>query len=269
MAMREYVGARYVPVFADPIQWDITLKYEPLTVVTDNGASYVSRRYVPEGIQLNDTDYWILWADYNAQLQQLIEDVNTYNGRIEDLEEALPVASFDDVNTVEAAISAIDTRTDALEDALPIADFDDVNTVSAGISALDTRIDTLEDVLPVSSFDDVNTVNAAITSLQQNTVIQSDSYTVDGITFNFKRFGPLVAAISSGTPTTPIPTNDYTDSTPIAAAFKPSADRIFFAPATRTATMQIYITSSGSMKIGQASESIVSANVRCAFCYFI
>lgn len=168
MAMREYVGARYVPVFADPTQWDITLKYEPLTVVTDNGASYVSRRYVPEGIQLTDTDYWILWADYNAQLQQLIEDVNTYNGRIEDLEEALPVASFDDVNTVEAAISAIDTRTDALEDALPIADFDDVNTVSAGISALDTRIDALEDALPITEFDNVNTVDARFDSAESD-----------------------------------------------------------------------------------------------------
>lgn len=168
MAMREYVGARYVPVFADPIQWDITLKYEPLTVVTDNGASYVSRRYVPEGIQLNDTDYWILWADYNAQLQQLIEDVNTYNGRIEDLEEALPVTSYDDVNTVEAAISAIDTRTDALEDALPIADYDDVNTVSAGISALDTRIDALEDALPIAEFDDVNTVDARFDTAENN-----------------------------------------------------------------------------------------------------
>lgn len=178
MAMREYVGARYVPIFADPTQWDITLKYEPLTVVTDNGASYVSRRYVPEGIQLTNTDYWILWADYNAQLQQLIEDVNTYNGRIEDLEEALPVTSFDDVNTVEAAISALDTRTDAIEDALPIADFDDVNTVSAGISALDSRIDALEDALPIADFDDVNTVDARFDIAEGNiATLQSDMLT--------------------------------------------------------------------------------------------
>ena len=175
MAMREYVGARYVPIFADPTQWDITLKYEPLTVVTDNGASYVSRRYVPEGIQLTNTDYWILWADYNAQLQQLINEVDTFDGRIDDLEDALPIASFDDVNTVEAAISGLDTRTDAIEDALPIADFDDVNTVSAGITALDTRIDALEDALPIADFDDVNTVDARFDAVEGDvTTLQND-----------------------------------------------------------------------------------------------
>lgn len=175
MGMREYVGARYVPVFADPTQWDITLKYEPLTVVTDNGASYVSRRYVPEGIQLENTDYWILWADYNAQLQELIEDVNTYNGRIESIEEALPITDFDDVNTVTAGISALDTRIDDIEAALPIADFDDVNTVAAGISALDTRIDALEDALPITGFDDVNTVDARFDSAESDiSTLQSD-----------------------------------------------------------------------------------------------
>ena len=175
MGMREYVGARYVPVFADPTQWDITLKYEPLTVVTDNGASYVSRRYVPEGIQLDNTDYWILWADYNAQLQHYIDEVETFDGRIDDIEDALPIADFDDVNTVAAGISALDTRIDAIEDALPIADFDDVNTVAAGISALDTRIDAIEDALPIADFDDVNTVDARFDAVEGDvTTLQND-----------------------------------------------------------------------------------------------
>lgn len=100
MSVREYIGARYIPVFANPSQWDITSQYEPLTVVTNQGASYVSRRYVPEGIQLNNTDYWVLWADYNAQLQHYIDEVTTFDGRIDALEDALPIADFSSLNTV-------------------------------------------------------------------------------------------------------------------------------------------------------------------------
>ena len=163
MGMREYVGARYVPVFADPTQWDITLKYEPLTVVTDNGASYVSRRYVPEGIQLDNTDYWILWADYNAQLQHYIDEVETFDGRIDDIEDALPIADFDDVNTVAAGISALDTRIDAIEDALPIADFDDVNTVDARFDAVEGDVTTLQNDL-------LKKVNVAGTELSEGRI---------------------------------------------------------------------------------------------------
>lgn len=130
MSVREYIGARYVPVFADPIQWDPTLVYEPLTVVTDQGASYVSRRMVPEGIQLDNTEYWVLWADFNAQLQHYIDEVNTFDGRIDALEDALPIADF-------SSISTIDGRFDTLEALLPASAFDSVNTV-------DARLDTIE-----------------------------------------------------------------------------------------------------------------------------
>lgn len=110
MSVREYIGARYVPVFADPIQWDITTAYEPLTVVKNEGASYVSRKYVPEGIQLSNTDYWILWADYNAQLQQYINTVNTFDGRIDALEDGLPVSAFDSTSTVKDSLNAIEAN---------------------------------------------------------------------------------------------------------------------------------------------------------------
>ena len=107
MSVREYIGARYVPVFADPIQWDPTLIYEPLTVVTDQGASYVSRRMVPEGIQLDNTDYWILWADFNAQLQHYIDEVNAFDGRIDDLE-----AKYDADGKLEDNLVISDSITD-------------------------------------------------------------------------------------------------------------------------------------------------------------
>lgn len=123
MSVREYIGARYVPIFADPIQWDPTSVYEPLTVVTNEGASYVSRRMVPEGIQLSNTDYWVLWADYNAQLQHYIDEVETFDGRIDALEDALPIADFNSQHTVSDKFPVV--TADIADDAVTAAKIDD------------------------------------------------------------------------------------------------------------------------------------------------
>ena len=135
MSVREYIGARYIPLFADPIDWDIDSSYEPLTVVKYQGASYVSKRSVPEGIELLNTDYWILWADYNAQLEQYRQEVLAFDGRITDLEEGLPVTSYDENATVADAIA------DALA-LLPGTDYTSESTVSDAIEAVDSKIRT-------------------------------------------------------------------------------------------------------------------------------
>ena len=82
MSVREYIGARYIPLFADPIEWGSTTAYEPLTVVKNQGNSYISRQYVPEGVALTNENYWILWADFNAQLEQYRREVQQVDGRI-------------------------------------------------------------------------------------------------------------------------------------------------------------------------------------------
>lgn len=70
MATTQYIGARYVPLFADPYEWDDTREYEPLTVVYSNGNSYTSKQYVPTGTQLTDENYWAITGNYNAQVEQ-------------------------------------------------------------------------------------------------------------------------------------------------------------------------------------------------------
>lgn len=44
MANNIYIGNRYVPVFANPVEWDNLREYEPLTIVTYQGTSYTSKR---------------------------------------------------------------------------------------------------------------------------------------------------------------------------------------------------------------------------------
>ena len=59
-----------MPLFADPIEWDKTNTYEPLTIVYYQGNSYTSRQSVPAGVDITDTTYWALTGNYNAQIEQ-------------------------------------------------------------------------------------------------------------------------------------------------------------------------------------------------------
>lgn len=70
MTTKQYIGARYVPLFANPIDWDKTKTYEPLTIVYYQGNSYTSRQSVPAGVDITNTTYWALTGNYNAQIEQ-------------------------------------------------------------------------------------------------------------------------------------------------------------------------------------------------------
>lgn len=80
--VRQYVGARYVPVFADPLEWSSTQGYEPLTVVLHEGNSYTSRQSVPVGIDIDNATYWAETGNYNAQIEAYRREVLAYDGRI-------------------------------------------------------------------------------------------------------------------------------------------------------------------------------------------
>lgn len=82
MAVSQYVGARYVPLFADPLEWNPEKSYEPLTIVYHAGNSYTSRQFVPSGIELTDEYYWALTGNYNAQIEQYRKEVKQYDARI-------------------------------------------------------------------------------------------------------------------------------------------------------------------------------------------
>lgn len=80
--VRQYVGARYVPVFADPLEWSDTIGYEPLTVVLHAGNSYTSRQSVPVGIDIGNTTYWAETGNYNAQIEAYRQEVLAHDERI-------------------------------------------------------------------------------------------------------------------------------------------------------------------------------------------
>lgn len=83
MGVTQYVGARYVPLFADPAEWDKTKVYEPLTIVLYQGNSYTSRQTVPVGIDINNDEFWVLTGNYNAQVEQYRKDVVRLEGEVD------------------------------------------------------------------------------------------------------------------------------------------------------------------------------------------
>lgn len=78
MAVTQYIGARYVPIFAEPVQWSNDRNYEPLTIVMYQGASYTSRQAVPIGIDITNEDFWVCSGNYNAQVEQYRQELLRY-----------------------------------------------------------------------------------------------------------------------------------------------------------------------------------------------
>ena len=124
----QYIGSRYVPLFAEPAEWDSTRTYEPLTIVMHDGNSYTSRQYVPAGIEITNEKFWALTGNYNAQVEQYRKEVLAYNDRITSLETT--------TNSLESACNSLDTRTNTLETK--------TNSLETATSNLDTRTNTLE-----------------------------------------------------------------------------------------------------------------------------
>lgn len=80
MSLKTYIGARYVPIFLGA--WDKTKAYEALSVVTYNGFSYTSKRSVNSGTEITNTDYWAESGNFNAQVENLLNDVNDINDHL-------------------------------------------------------------------------------------------------------------------------------------------------------------------------------------------
>lgn len=66
--MPRYVGNRCIPM---PMgNWERNKEYENLSVVlASNGDSYTSKKNVPKGIELSNTEYWAISSRFNAQLE--------------------------------------------------------------------------------------------------------------------------------------------------------------------------------------------------------
>lgn len=82
MGVTQYIGARYVPLFANPAEWTKTRTYEPLTIVLHEGNSFTSRQFVPVGIELDNDEFWLETGNYNAQIEAYRHEVIDYSQQV-------------------------------------------------------------------------------------------------------------------------------------------------------------------------------------------
>jgi len=110
MAVMQYIGARYAPLFyegTNGAEWDQGVPYEPLTIVTYAGFSWTSKKKVPSSVgapNLNP-DYWVNTGNYNEginELMQAVEDIR------EDLESEEAARAAEDTS-IRSAFAAADT----------------------------------------------------------------------------------------------------------------------------------------------------------------
>ena len=84
MATRQYIGARYViKVYensqtAGSAEWETDTSYEPLTMVTFQNSSYLSKKAVPStvGNPSENPTYWVITGAYNGQIASLQSAIN-------------------------------------------------------------------------------------------------------------------------------------------------------------------------------------------------
>lgn len=71
--------------YADPIQWDITTQYPANTVVVDpkSGTAYMSKVPVPAGVELKNTNYWVVVFNYQDIYNKIMDGV-AFNDRDQD-----------------------------------------------------------------------------------------------------------------------------------------------------------------------------------------
>lgn len=137
MAIRQYIGARYVPRFMGT--YDATQQYEVLDVADNGlGTSYVLKKPAPVGTPLTDTEYWTLYGASSGAIINLQNQIDTIKNT--------------DIPGLQGQIDTIN---------------------NTDLPAIDGKIGTLSNLKTPVKTDIVNAVNSM---LERKVICISDSY---------------------------------------------------------------------------------------------
>lgn len=189
MAVTQYIGSRYVPIFADPIEWSSANTYEPLTIVLHEGNSYTSRQAVPKGIDISNEAFWALTGNYNAQVELYRRETAAAKAAADDaqtdIDTLLPKSDFSAENTVK---QYVDSSIAQVAEILPSEDFSAEMTVKkyvddGFVSNEKARIDSMQSrMLALKPILRPEISNAELYSTQGFCVFDSDRYVAIGAT---------------------------------------------------------------------------------------
>lgn len=103
--IRQYIGARYIAKIyensqdAESAEWEANVNYEPLTIVTFNNGSYISKKDVPASVGNPPTNpsYWSQTGFYNGQIaslqQQITDEISARENADNDINDRIDAIS--------------------------------------------------------------------------------------------------------------------------------------------------------------------------------
>ena len=138
----QYVGARYVPLFANPAQWSSEREYEPLTIVLYQGNSFTSMQYVPVGIDIANEEFWAQTGNYNAQIEQYRNEVREYTKKIATLENTQTQQGAT-IDTLKSTTKNLGNSVNALNTKVETQG-ETINTLDGRVDAVDTAVDGIK-----------------------------------------------------------------------------------------------------------------------------
>ena len=190
MAVTQYIGARYVPLFADPFEWDGSKAYEPLTIVQYQGNSYTSKQAVPIGIDITNAEFWALTGNYNAQVEAYRREVATFSDRIDEASETASEAASG-VQTLESELAG---ETQARIDADASLRSDLSSEISSQVSALSQTLADDVEALEQKDSELEDKIDAAVADIDVwGTISRSELYgIVDRFIWNESHDGDFI-----------------------------------------------------------------------------
>ena len=162
MAVNRYIGARYVPKFMGA--WQLSVTYEPLSIVTHNGISYTSKKLVPANTPLpdgTDTEFWAITGITDAQILQILTRLDTLDQEYASAD-ALISALQSDVSSLQSDVTSLQSDTSTLETNL--------TSVTERVSALESAAETAEILIVSDSYGLRKTNNKTFADLLQDRV---------------------------------------------------------------------------------------------------
>lgn len=153
---RQYVGARYVPKIMG--EWNKTLQYEALSVVTYMGNSFTSKVPVPANVDITNKDYWINTGNYNAQVEEYRKETEKVANDLRDYKNSFKTFALYFGNSYSRGVGSTNNKglyalTKGIYDDSRLFSGDGTGFVDYGEHASDTFLTHLNEAINDTSYD--------------------------------------------------------------------------------------------------------------------
>ena len=192
-----YIGHRYVPLLIG--EWDNSIAYEGLSIVTYKGASYTSKKRVPVGIDIENDEFWVLTGNYDAQVEYYREEVGRVQEEIRDTKTDLEGQMEDTKSYVDDETDSARQYVDGEVESLTNHVNTNVDQINNRMTNQETTISDNMETLQNALYNEIDNVGTTtFIRGNQNTVVEVDTpykaleieYNSNGLLTEINEVGP-------------------------------------------------------------------------------